>query len=91
MWKLLSPLSMHPNTLALGDGRPATKRELPAVPQAACIIHVGDYDKFEETYAVIGQWIASSGYTIAGPSREIYLAPPGDNAMTEIQFPVIKG
>ncbi len=85
------PVANAPDTLALGDGRLATKRELPAVPQAACIIHVGDYSKFEETYAIIGQWIASSGYTIAGPSREIYLAPPGDNAMTEIQFPVIKG
>jgi DNA-binding transcriptional MerR regulator len=82
------PVANPPDILDLGEGRQAARRELPAVDQAACIIHAGDYSGFEATYAALGQWIVNSGYTIAGPSREIYLTPPGENAMTEIQFPV---
>lgn len=78
--------------LPLGEGRQATVRDLPAVPLAACIIHSGSYDKFEETYAILGQWIVSNGYQIAGAPREIYLTTADDpaGAITEIQFPVEK-
>jgi DNA-binding transcriptional MerR regulator len=78
--------------LPLGEGRQATVRDLPAVPLAACIIHSGSYDKFEETYAILGQWIVSNGYQIAVAPREIYLTTADDpaGAITEIQFPVEK-
>ena len=55
-------------------------------------VDAGSYDNFEETYAVLGQWIADNGYRVAGPSREIYLtnsdSPSGP--VTEIQWPVEK-
>ncbi len=75
------------------DGnRHLTLKELPAVAQAACILHMGDYDNFAETYGVLGQWISANGYHFAGPSREVYLTSPDDEsgAVTEIQFPVAR-
>ncbi len=78
--------------IALDGGRWLKVRELPALPLVASIIHAGDYSTFDQTYAVIGQWIASNGYRIAGSPQEIYLSPPTDaaGAVTEIQFPVEK-
>ena len=78
-------------TLPLTEGQQITARDLPPIPTAACIIHSGDYDNFEETYAVLGGWIVNNGYQIAGPPREVYLVPAGEAAgVTEIQFPVVK-
>jgi DNA-binding transcriptional MerR regulator len=77
---------------SLGGGRRLTVHELPAIPYAATIIHTGDYDSLDKTYAVIGRWISANGYRIAGPPREVYLSPPdgASEAVTEIQFPVEK-
>ena len=78
--------------LLLADGRQLTAYDLPAIPLAACVIHAASYDLFEETYALLGQWIADNGYRVVGPSREIYLTrsdnPSGP--ITEIQWPVEK-
>ncbi len=82
------PVTESPATLLLDGGRQLTRRDLPPVSQAACIIHTSGYDHFEDTYAALGAWIAANGCRIAGPSREIYLTPPGPDAMTEIQFPI---
>lgn len=76
-------------TIELDAGRQATTHELPAVPQAACVLHEGDYSGLEEAYAALGKWIEANGYRIAGPAREVYLRPPGEQVpLTEIQFPV---
>lgn len=76
--------------LALDADRRLAPTELPGIPHAACIIHSGPYEQFEQTYGLIAQWIAANGYRIAGPSREIYLSPPDAEAgpITEIQFPI---
>ena len=60
--------------------------------EAACVVHQGDYDDFEQPYAVLGQWIESNGYEIVGPPREVYLKAPeeGQQPITEIQYPVAK-
>jgi DNA-binding transcriptional MerR regulator len=76
-------------TIDLSAGRQATTRAMPAIPQVACVLHEGDYSGLEEAYAALGKWIESNGYRIAGPAREIYLRPPGNEVpLTEIQFPV---
>lgn len=87
------PVAGAVNTsLSLGVGREIVARDLPAIPTAACVIHSGSYDEFENTYAVIGQWIADNGYRVAGPSREVYLTEPDSPSgpITEIQWPVEK-
>jgi DNA-binding transcriptional MerR regulator len=79
-------------SLPLANGRELTPRDLPMIPTAACVIHPHGYDAFEETYALLGQWIADNGYRVAGASREVYLtkADHASGAITEIQWPVEK-
>jgi DNA-binding transcriptional MerR regulator len=78
--------------LPLEGGRALKPVDLPALPQAACIIHTGDYADVEPTYAALSKWVGASGYRLAGPIREVYLTAPGDPAgtLTEIQYPVAK-
>jgi DNA-binding transcriptional MerR regulator len=80
----------------LKGSRRVTVQELPAVPVMACTIHNGPFVTINEAYQAIGKWIASNGYHIVGPCREVYLKPAkngGQNdpkTVTEIQFPVTK-
>lgn len=77
---------------------PAAKRivvhELPAIEQAACLIHRGPYENFHQAYKALMTWIETNGYQITGPNREIYLQGPGQGPpssyITEIQLPVKK-
>lgn len=71
--------------------------ELPAIDQAACLVHQGSFSTLGEAYNGLMQWIEQNGYRICGPIREIYLRPPdqpGDQeapeTVTEIQAPVMK-
>jgi AraC family transcriptional regulator len=56
-------------------------------------MHKGPYEEIAPTYAALGEWIASNGYTMAGPPREIYYSDPdevaAEDTLTEIQFPVL--
>lgn len=76
--------------IPLSNQRELSVRTLEAMPQIASIIHTGSYERFPETYEVIGRWIERNSYRICGVSREIYLRPPSDTeeAITEIQFPI---
>jgi DNA-binding transcriptional MerR regulator len=66
-------------------------RELPAVSQAASVIHQGDYANLIEAWQALGRWIEANGYEIAGPGREVYLSRPGEPPVAEVQYPVQKG
>lgn len=79
-------------TLNLDGGRLVVAHTLPGLESAACVVHQGSYDDFEQPYAALGRWIEANGYVIAGPPREIYLAAPeeGKEPITEIQYPVAK-
>jgi effector-binding domain-containing protein len=77
------------------EGDRIKMRELPAIDQAACIIHEGGYENVGGTYSQLLQWIEANDYRIAGPVREVYLqgAETGRDPstyVTEIQFPVEK-
>ena len=78
--------------MVLADGRKFAVRDVPAVPSAASVIHMGSYEGLTDTYQALGKWIEANGYRIAGPSREIYLKPAGsDNQpIVEVQWPVEK-
>jgi effector-binding domain-containing protein len=70
-------------------------RELPAIPQAATLIHQGPYELLHEAYAALMRWVEVNRYQIAGLNREVYLRGPesgGDPAdyITEIQLPLSK-
>jgi effector-binding domain-containing protein len=77
---------------------PVTKRivikELPGIEQAACLIHNGPYEKFNQAYKALMTWVEKNSYQIVGPNREVYLKGPGQGEpssfITEIQVPVKK-
>jgi DNA-binding transcriptional MerR regulator len=77
----------------VADG--ARVHELPPV-NAASIIHSGSYQRLPEAYDALLRWVASNGYDVAGPIRELYLhvsmpvRQDDDSYVTEIQVPISK-
>jgi DNA-binding transcriptional MerR regulator len=66
-------------------------RILDQLPQAAVLLHVGDYARFPETYAQLAYWLTQQHYQMAGSIREVYLRAPSEGAaITEIQVPIVK-
>ena len=67
-------------------------RELEAVQQMAVCVRVGLPEDAHLVTAKIGQFLESSGYALAGASREVFLQPPDPQrmheAVVEMQFPV---
>ncbi len=78
--------------IVLGDGRSFAVRDLPALPSAASVVHVGSYDGLTATYQALGKWIEANGYRIVSASREIYLKAQGidSDPIVEVQWPVEK-
>ena len=77
------------------EGDRVKARELPALEQAASIIHEGGYENVGGTYGQLLQWVEANGYRIAGPVREVYVQGPESGRdpsiyVTEIQLPVEK-
>ncbi|MFB7273964.1 MerR family transcriptional regulator [Streptomyces sp. NPDC056244] len=64
--------------------------DLPAVEQAATIVHRGSMDALLPTIQTLGRWIESSGRRAAELGREFYLEScgPQDSWVTEIQVPL---
>ena len=63
---------------------------------AASILHNGSYQRLPEAYDALHRWIASNGYQVTGPIRELYLhssmpvRQDDESYVTEIQIPVSK-
>jgi effector-binding domain-containing protein len=87
--------------IPIAGSLPGQKRvivyELPVIESAACVIHKGPYENFNQAYKALLAWVESNGYQISGPNREIYLKGPGrflkgnpEDYVTEIQLPVKK-
>jgi effector-binding domain-containing protein len=69
--------------------------ELPEAEQAACLIHKGPYENFNQAYSALMTWVEANGFQMVGPNREIYLQGPDQGPpssyITEIQVPIKKG
>ena len=75
------------------DGFTFTPMDLPAIATAAAVVRQGTNPESHAAFGALGSWIEANGYSICGPSREIFLEPvlepPAfDTALVEIQFPV---
>ena len=63
---------------------------------SASIIHSGSYRRLPEAYDALLRWVASNGYQVAAPIRELYLQngmpvrQDDESYVTEIQVPVAK-
>ena len=83
------PLGRQPKGVA-ADG--ISVREI-AGGRCVCLVHKGPYDQLGHSYARIMRYVKEKGYTIASPTREVYLKGPGmifkgnpKNYLTEIQM-----
>jgi effector-binding domain-containing protein len=67
--------------------------DLPALAEAATIVHRGTMDDVDVTYQAVASWIEAQGYRQNGFAREVYLNyGEGDPAdwVTELQLEIIK-
>jgi DNA-binding transcriptional MerR regulator len=75
-----------------GSGSTLKRRTLEAVPRMAVCVRIGLPEDAHLVTAKIGQFLASSGEALAGPSREVFLKPPIPERMhesvVEMQFSV---
>lgn len=66
--------------------------ELPAVEQAATVVHHGPMADVMPTVQALSRWMEGNGYRSSGSSRELYLSCEGgpEHWVTEIQEPVTR-
>lgn len=66
--------------------------DLPAVEQAATVVHHGPMDEVLSSIQVLARWIEGNGYRSTAYNREVYLATGDDTStwVTELQEPVVK-
>ncbi|WP_435174549.1 MerR family transcriptional regulator [Actinacidiphila sp. bgisy145] len=66
--------------------------DLPALDQAATIVHRGSMDRVVPTAQTLARWIDANGYRSTGYPREITLECPENRAewVTELQTPVVR-
>ncbi|MEH0108894.1 GyrI-like domain-containing protein [Tersicoccus sp. MR15.9] len=70
-------------------------RELPAVDEAACVVHLGSMETIGVSWQTLHQQLPARGVQPSGPGRELYVrAEPVDDQsqwVTELQQPVTAG
>lgn len=73
-------------------GTPLVRRTLEAVERMAVCVRVGLPEEAHRVTAKIGTFLAASGESLAGPSREVFLRPPDPERMhesvVEMQFAI---
>jgi DNA-binding transcriptional MerR regulator/effector-binding domain-containing protein len=81
----------------IGPTKPAEGIDIRELPGATCasLLHQGPYDEMGTSYATVLKHVKQRGYTIAPPTREVYLKGPGmifkgnpRSYITEIQIPI---
>lgn len=81
-----------PDTVFLKSDIVLKKRNLPAIPQMATIVHVGHPQTASIPYGELGTWIEGNDYRIAGFQREVFIESPAsgnpDDIVMELQIPV---
>jgi DNA-binding transcriptional MerR regulator len=79
--------------IAVPGGLTLATAELPALPKLAAVVRRGPNYESHLAFGALGLWMEANGYTIAGPSREVFLElpfrrPDQEDSVVEIQFPV---
>ena len=64
--------------------------------KVASVIHHGAYNTLNQSYQIVLKWVATNGFQVSGPIREVYLhfdqpvRQDDESYVTEIQVPVAK-
>ncbi|GAA2131381.1 MerR family transcriptional regulator [Kitasatospora kazusensis] len=79
-----------PVAAAPQDGHDFAVVDLPAVENAATIVHRGSMDAVLSTAQTLARWIDGTGHRSTGYARELYLEADGDPEtwVTELQEPI---
>jgi DNA-binding transcriptional MerR regulator len=82
-------------SVALPDRSELAMTELPGVDSLATVARRGPKHQSHLAFGALGLWMEANGYTMAGPSREVFLElpfqrPEQEDIVMEIQFPVTK-
>jgi DNA-binding transcriptional MerR regulator len=82
-----------PVNAELGDHHGVSVVDLPAIEQAATIVHRGSMDNVMATIQTLARWIDANGYRSAGYNRELYIevGEDKDTWVTELQEPIANG
>ncbi len=69
--------------------------QLPAVERLATLVRKGPKYQSHLAFGALGVWMEGNGFSIAGPSREVFLDlsledGARDRTVMEIQFPIVK-
>jgi hypothetical protein len=77
-WLIIAGIPIPDNTTSLPQKEPGTEVKIEAweYGTVAQILHLGPYDQETETIERLHQFIAESGYEIAGPHEEEYQSRP---------------
>ncbi|MFB8277209.1 MerR family transcriptional regulator [Nocardia colli] len=80
-----------PVNLDTTEGHDFAVVDLPAVPQAATVVHRGSMNEVLEPWQALGRWVDDNGYRLSGPSREVTLVYTEDPSgwVTELQEPIV--
>lgn len=81
-----------PENMRLSSGEPLNVRELPGVERMATCVRIGLPERAHMITSKIGVFLEANDYSLAGPSREVFLQPPRldrmEESIVEMQFPV---
>ena len=64
--------------------------DLPALEQAATIVHRGPMEEVMKTIQTLARWIEANGFRSVGYNRELYLDTSSEVWVTELQEPVTR-
>lgn len=80
------------DAMRLSSGETLSVRELPAVERMATCVRIGLPERAHMITGKIGVFLEANDYSLAGPSREVFLQPPRldrmEESIVEMQFPV---
>ncbi len=84
------PVNTGPVSAGPDGGQDFAIVDLPAIGQAATVVHRGSMDNVLSSIQVLAGWIEDNGYRATGYPREFYLECPEDQAqwVTELQEPI---
>ncbi len=65
--------------------------EVTQIPETevASALHAGPFSEFQRCHIALSEWMAANGYRLDGAYREIYHSCEKDNAVTEVQYPIV--
>jgi DNA-binding transcriptional MerR regulator len=80
-----------PLKYAIPESESIRVRQLPRLPNVACIVHVGDYSAIYQAYNSLLAWIEANDYQMTGPIREVYLRYGADGLNFELPSTYLGG